>query len=104
MASGSGRRASSAELAGQVLDAVDEAGQQVVRLAGRPDVRYPGEQLAQDDGDLAARQVRAEAEVRPRGAEADVRVGDAGDVEFVGGGAEHALVPVGRLVHQQHLV
>ena len=56
----------SAEVTRQVLDAVDEAGQQVVRLPGGADVRHAGQQLAQDSGDLPARQVGPEAEVRPR--------------------------------------
>jgi hypothetical protein len=47
------------------------------------DVGHPGEQLAQQDGDLSPGQVRAEAEVRSRAAEPDVRVGRAGDVEGV---------------------
>src|ERR1700751_4235426 len=72
-----------AEVTREVLDAVDEAGQEVVRLARGADVRYPGQQFAQDGGDLAPGQVRAKAEVRARRAEADVRVGGAGDVEPV---------------------
>src|SRR5882757_2888185 len=81
--------AASAELTRQVLDPVDKAGQQVIRLPGGPDVRHPGQQLAQDVADLPPRQVLPEAEVRPRRAEPHVRVGGPRDVELVGGRAEH---------------
>jgi hypothetical protein len=60
---------SGGELAGQVLDAVDETGQQPVRLAGG-DVGDAGEQLAQHDGELAPGEVSTEAEVPPVGTEA----------------------------------
>ena len=72
-----------AEVAGQVLDAVDEAGQQAVGLA-RGDVRDAGQQFAQHHPELAAGQVGAEAVVPPGPAEPDVRVGRAGDVEALG--------------------
>jgi hypothetical protein len=49
----------SAELAGQVLDAVDEAGQQAVGFARGADVGHAGQQLAQHGADLAPGQVRA---------------------------------------------
>ena len=48
---------------------------------------------------LEAREVRAEAEVRPARAERDVVVRLAGDVEAVGI-VERALVAVGRRVHE----
>jgi hypothetical protein len=53
-----------AELAAQVLDAVDEAGQQPVWLCGSTDVRHAAQQFAQDRGDLALGQVGAQAAVR----------------------------------------
>src|ERR1700722_4159603 len=56
------------ELAGELLDAVDEARQQPVRLPGGPDGRDPPHRLAQHRGDLAAREVRVRAEVRSRAA------------------------------------
>ena len=56
------------------LDAVDEAGVQHRRLAGDLDVGQAPEQLAEHHRDLAPGQVRAEAEVRAAGAEADVLV------------------------------
>src|SRR3984957_16714500 len=93
---------SAGELAGQALDAVDETGQEAVGLAGR-DVGDAGHQLAQHDGELPAGQVRAQAVVRSRCAEADVRVRRAGDVEAVGI-AEHGLVAVGRVIEQHRLV
>ena len=71
-------------VARHVLDAVDEAGLQAVRLAAPRCRGTPAEQLAEHHGDLAAGQVGAQAEVRPRAAEPDVRVGVAGDVEAVG--------------------
>ena len=47
---------------------------EVRRLAGDLEVGQTAEQLAEHHGDLAARELRAEAEVRPRAAEADVVV------------------------------
>jgi len=70
------------ELAGQALDAVDEAGQQAVGRAGG-DVGDAGEQFADHDGELTAGQVGAEAEVRAvREGQMVSRVGTA-DVEAV---------------------
>jgi hypothetical protein len=57
-----------------MLDAVDESGQQPVRRRRGADTGHPVQQLAQDGGDLPAGQVRAEAEVRACGTEADMRV------------------------------
>ena len=65
---------SAGELTREVLDAVDESGQQPVRWPAGADIRHPVQQLAQDGGDLPPGQVRAEAEVRAGGTEADVRV------------------------------
>ena len=61
------------------------------------------EELAEDDRDLAAGEVRAEAEVRTGPAEADVRVGVARHVEALGV-VEHAGVAVGDAVEQDDLV
>ena len=60
-------------------------------------------QLPERDRDLAAGEVRAEAEVRSRPAEADVRVGIAQHVEAFGV-VEHARVAVGDAVEQHDLV
>ncbi len=70
-----------AEVTRQMLDAVDETGQEPVRLRGSADAGHPLQQLAQDGRDLPAGQVRAEAEMRARCAEADVRVRCPADVE-----------------------
>src|SRR5690606_36097301 len=66
-----------------VLDAVDEGGVQPVRLVTF-DAGDAPQQFAEHHRDLAARQVGAEAEVRPGPAEAYVRVGLASDVEPLG--------------------
>src|SRR5690349_17364734 len=87
----------------EVLDPVDEVGQQAVRLADGGDVRRPGQQLPEHDGDLAASQVGAEAEVGAGTAEARVGVRVAGQVEAERL-VEHVLVPVGRVVEQHDLV
>ncbi len=71
--------------------------------AGRLDVGEPGEQLAEHHLDLAPGEVGTEAEVRSRGAEADVRVGVPADVEAEGV-LEDLLVAVGRVVEEEHLV
>ena len=60
-------------------------------------------QLPERDRDLAASEVRAEAEVRSRPTEADVRVGIAQHVEAFGI-VEHARVTVGDAVEQHDLV
>ena len=79
------------------LDA-NRAGAPVAWIAGRA-----RQELAPHDGDLASRQVRPEAEVRARRAEAVVVVRGAAHVEDVGVG-EDLLVAVGRAVEQEHLV
>ena len=53
-------------------------------VAGQLDVGQAGEQLAERHGHLAAGEVRAEAEVRTRTAEADVVVRVAQHVERLG--------------------
>jgi hypothetical protein len=59
---------------GKCLMPLIKPGQQPVWLSGRADAGRPVQQLAQQHGDFPAGQVRAEAEMRPGAAEADVRV------------------------------
>ena len=61
------------------------------------------QQLADHDVDLPPGQVGAQAEVGSGGTESDVGVGVAAHVEAVGV-LEDRLVPVGRVVEEQHLV
>ena len=71
-----------------------------VDTLGHVDVGQPREQLLQQDPDLGAGQVRAEAEVRT-GAEREVQVRRAVDVERVGV-VEHVGVAVRARVHVEH--
>ena len=86
-----------------MLDPVDEGGEQAVGFARRLNVGQALEEAPEHDVDLLAGQVRAEAEVRAGGAEADVGIGRAPHVEGVGV-VEHVLVPVGRVVVHDHPV
>src|ERR1700722_19947632 len=101
-AAGSPGRAS-VELAGQVLDAIDEARQQPVGFARGAYLRNSRQQFLKHDPDLAAGEMGAQAEVRAGSTEAYVRVRRSRDVESLWVG-EHRLVPVGRPVEQHDLV
>ena len=76
---------------------------QPVGLARRRDGREPPEQLSVHDADLASCEVRPEAEVRSRGAEAEVGVRVPKHVEAVGV-LEDLLVAVGGAVEEEDLV
>ena len=94
------------EADGQVLDAADQRDAHRLERHGVTDdldVGQAREQLPERDRDLAASEVRAEAEVRSRPTEADVRVGIAQHVEAFGV-VEHARVTVGDAVEQHDLV
>src|SRR5437763_15130543 len=65
----------------QPLDAVDELRQQPGRFVDRDDVGYLAAQFVEDDPDLAAGQVGAQAEMGAAAAEAQVRMGIARHVE-----------------------
>ena len=100
--SGRGRR----EADGQALDAADQRDAHRLERHGLTDdfdVGQAREELPERDRDLAASEVRAEAEVRSRPTEADVRVGIAQHVEAFGI-VEHARVTVGDAVEQHDLV
>ena len=62
------------ELAGEMLNAVDEARQQPVGLAGGANARHARQELLQNDPDLTAGEMRAKTEVRARGTETDMRI------------------------------
>ena len=64
-----------------VLDAADEVRQQPLRLTGQLHVGHARDQLGEDELQLHAGQVGAQAEVRTAAAERDVRVRVARDVE-----------------------
>jgi hypothetical protein len=81
----------------------DAQGLQRHRIAYHLDVGQAGQQLAEHHRQLAPRQVGAEAEVRTRTAETNVRVGVPADVEGLGV-VEHARVAVGGAVEQHDLV
>src|SRR5439155_19196006 len=91
------------ELDAHPLDAVDEGRLQHVGRAGHVDVRQTVEQLLEHHPDLAAREVGAEAEVRPSRPEADVIVRRPRHVEAVRVVPE-PLVPVRGVVPENHLV
>ena len=76
---------------------------EVHRLADDLDVGQPGEQLPEDDCELAAGEVRAQAEVGAGPAEADVRVGIAPHVEALRV-VEHSRVAVGGAVEEDEPV
>src|ERR687892_228605 len=65
----------------QPLDATDEVRAQPLRLGGGLDVRQSTKELHKHGGALAARQVRAQAEVGTAGPECALLVRRAGDVE-----------------------
>jgi hypothetical protein len=64
-----------------VLDPIYKTRKKIIWLPSGTDIGDTGEQLPKHGRALAPGQVSAEAEVRPGRAEADVRVGRAGDVE-----------------------
>src|SRR5207253_6683708 len=71
----------------EALDAADEGDAEAFegdRVAGEFDIGQPRQQLTERDGQFAAGQVRAEAEVRTRSAEADVIVRRTQHVELLG--------------------
>jgi len=82
---------------------VDEEREQLLRRAVDLEVRQAAEEFAEHHGDLAAREVRAQAVVRARAAEADVEVRRAAHVELEGA-LEHLLVAVPRRVPEHHLL
>src|ERR671936_1567755 len=67
----------------QPLDAVEEVRAQPLGRAGELDPAHARQQLLEGDPHLQAREVRAHAEVHAAGAERQVRVRRAGDVEAV---------------------
>ena len=83
----------------QLLDAVEPARPKPLRLGQFGDVGDLVGDLVEDQLDLHAGQVGADAEVRAVAAEAEVRVGVAQDVELEGM-VEDSLVVVGRAVEQ----
>src|SRR5271166_1307078 len=65
----------------QPLDAMDELRQQPGGFLDRDDVGYFAAQLVEDDPDLTAGQVGAQAEMGTPAAEAEMRIGVSGHVE-----------------------
>src|SRR5687767_9977130 len=94
---GSGAPLPRRELAGHVLDPVDEAREKPLGFGHRSDVGYAGEQLGEHGSDLLSGQVGSQAVVRPEAAEPEMVVGPPADVEALGL-VEDGLVAVGRVV------
>ena len=86
-----------------MLDAVDEVGTEIVRLAHHLDVGESMEQLGENGGELSPCEVGAEAEVGAWPAEPDLGRGAVCDVHLVGA-VEDPLVAVGRSVPKHHFV
>src|SRR5215217_5588644 len=85
------------------FDAVDEGGVQSIRLLGRDEVGQLPVEFFEGDGDLAAGEVGAEAEVCASATEADMRIRMAANVEPPRIG-ELRLVSVGRSIPERDLV
>src|SRR5262245_59186010 len=85
------------------LDAVDEVRLEVLGLPRDLELGYAPQQLLEHHPDLAAGEVRAEAEVRSAAAEPDVLVRVAAHVERVRVG-EDRRVAVGRAVPEDDLL
>jgi hypothetical protein len=86
----------------EVFDAADQRNAHCLEvdwLADDFDVGQPGEQLPEDDCELAASEVRTQAEVGAGSAEADVRVGISSDVEAFRV-VEHSRVAVGCAIEE----
>src|SRR5918997_4519079 len=83
----------------QFLHAVEPTGAQAPGLLKLADVRHPIGDRLEDEVDLQASEVGAQAEVRAAATEAEMRVGAAGDVEALRL-VEDLLVEVGRAVEQ----
>lgn len=77
-----------------VLGPGDERGRQPLGLAGLPQIRQAGKQLAEHRLDLDARNLGAEAEVLPSAAEGHMVAGRPGDVEALRL-AERARIAIG---------
>src|SRR5699024_9835369 len=86
------------------LDRVQPARAQVLRVAQAAQVRHDVGDGVEDQVDLQARQVGADAEVRAGAAAAQVRVRVTGDVELLRVGVEGLLVEVARGVEDADAV
>src|SRR5207249_4971087 len=91
---------SPSQVHGELTEAIDEARAVALRRAGQRHLRVAAQHLLEHQADLEAGEGHAEADVLA-GAEGQVLVGHAADVEAVRVG-EHLLVAVGRDVVEDH--